>query len=371
MNVKTRMCGTRLRQQVLPTGFTLLELLAVMTIIAILFALLLPATRSSREAARRMSCGNNLKQVGLALHNYHAAYQQLPAAMGGTGFGSTLLTGNANRLSGLVALLPFVERAERQPLWEQIATPMELNGVVYPAMGPTPWTSGYTPWKTQIDTLLCPSSVGDDTGFGTTNYTFCIGDMAREIHEPTVKRGMFACRTTTCFKDVVDGLANTVAMCEIGAAQNSAVYGQFATLQPLTILDNPSLIRDLCDPKRPRFYLSNLKLGNPGRGGRWADGAAGYSLVNTILPPNSPSCSINGTECVDGLYSAGSPHQGGCHVLMADGVVKFITDSIDAGNQSQPTLTVEEMEKSEVPSPFGLWGAMGTAFSKEDVKVEY
>ena len=368
MNIETRMCRTRPCQQLLPTGFTRVELLAVVIIIAILLALLLPPTRGSRDVVRRMACGNNIKQVGLALHNYHAAYNQLPAAMGGTGFGTTLLTGNANRLSGLVALLPFVEQ---QHLWEQISIPTKFNGWLYPAMGPTPWTSGYTPWKTQIDTLLCPSSYGDDTGLGTTNYTFCIGDMAREIHEPTVKRGMFACRTTTCFEDVVDGLANTVAMCEIGPAQNSSVNGQFATLQPLTILDNPSLIRDLCDPKKPDLYLSNLKLGNPGRGGRWADGAAGYSLVNTILPPNSPSCSINGTESVDGLYSAGSPHQGGCHVLMADGAVRFITDSIDAGNQSQPTLTVEEMAKSEMPSPFGLWGAMGTASSKEAVKDEY
>jgi len=361
MSVKNYFYGKTLNQK----AFTVVELLVVLVIIGVLIGLLLPSMRGSHEAARRMSCGNNFKQLGLAMHNYHAAYNQLPSAMGGTDLGSALVSGNENRLSGLIAMLPFFEQ---QKLWEEISSSTKFKGVPYPAMGPTPWTAEYTPWRTQILTLQCPSAICDRTGFGVTNYTFCIGDMARGIHEPTLQRGVFTCRTATRFKAILDGTANTIAMAEIGTPVGPAVIGQFAIDQATTFLDNPGLSRDLCDPTRPKSYLSNLSLGKPGRGGRWADGAAGYSLVNTILPPNSPSVAIDGVEAVDGIYSAGSFHQGGCHVLMADGAVKFITDSIDAGNQSLPTLTIEQMANDEVASPYGLWGALGTASSKDEIK---
>ncbi len=337
-------------------AFTLVELVVVIIIIGIILALLLPNGRGAREAARRMSCGNNFKQLGLGIHNYHAAYDHLPSAMGNVNLGFHPL--NDNRLSGLVAMLPFIEQ---QALWEQISMPSKFDGVSYPAMGPTPWTSAYTPWKTDIATLRCPSSPAEPVDFGLTNYTFCIGDMARDIHQPTVNRGAFACRLTTRFSDLKDGTSNTIAMVEIGSDFSDRKFvGQYATQQPATWLDNPLLCRDLGEPNRPTFYLPDLTLGIQGRGGRWADGAAGFSLVNTILPPNGPSVAIEGSEAVDGLYTAGSFHQGGCHVLMADGAVKFITDSIETGNQNQPPLTSDQLA-DRTASPYGLWGALGTA----------
>ena len=160
---------TRSRRQT--SGFTLVELLVVIAIIGILVGLLLPAVQAAREAARRMSCSNNFKQIGLAMHNYHSAYKQLPTHGTGTGNGywnadqsaCTLVPqgtianagnddwrpnelGNSQRLSCLVGMTPFIEQ---QGLWESIKNPnnIDINGVSppletdplpYPAMGPRP-----------------------------------------------------------------------------------------------------------------------------------------------------------------------------------------------------------------------------------------
>jgi prepilin-type N-terminal cleavage/methylation domain-containing protein/prepilin-type processing-associated H-X9-DG protein len=345
------------------TGFTLLELLVVIAVIGVLIGLLMPAVRSSSEAARRMACGNNFKQIGLALHNYHAAHDALPPAMGGTE-GESIHSGNQRRLSGLVPLLPFLEASK---LWSEISEPMKVGSHVYPAMGPAPWVADYPPWQSEVATYRCPSVPTETGDFGLTNYAFSIGDMARSIHQPTKPRGVFACLLTTRLRDVLDGTANTIAMAEIGNDLDMSVVGQVAINQELAVLDNPGSARALCDPKRPNFYPTTLKLADPGRGGRWADGSAGFGLVNTILPPNSPSVAVLGSEAVDGLYSAGSYHQGGAHVLMADGAIKFIVNSIDCGDLMKPTLTEEENVNSTPASNYGLWGALGTAASNDKI----
>jgi prepilin-type processing-associated H-X9-DG protein len=344
-------------------------LLVVIAVIGVLVVLLLPNIRVSREAANRMSCANNLKQLGLALHNYYSAHKHLPPALGGTGRGATDLDGNANRLSGLVALLPFIEQ---QALWEQISVPGKLNGQAYPAMGPAPWVAEYEPWRTEVPTFRCPTAQGDQTLWGLTNYTFCVGDVAEQIHQPETARGVFAGCRTSRWKDITDGLANTIAMSEIGTPSGRLVSGQFAIGQPAGLLADPSSCRRLIDSERPRQYAAGVQLGTPGRGGRWADGAAGFSLVNTILPPNRPSCAIGGSEAVDGFYSTGSFHQGGGNVLMADGVVVFITDSIEAGDQTHRPLSPAQIAADgTIASPFGLWGALGTASAAEEIEEDY
>src|SRR5690606_4463896 len=126
---------------------------------------------------------------------------------------------------------------------------------------------------------------------GSTSYAFSIGDMAREIHEPSITRGAFACRRVVRFDDITDGTSQTIAMAEMRMES-------FATNQSASVLENPSLCKD------------DATDNDPLRGSRWADGAAGYSLVNTILPPGSPSCAVGGAEEVDGIYSAGSDHPG-------------------------------------------------------------
>ena len=343
-------------------GFTWIELAVVIAIIGILLALLLPSVRTSRGAARRVQCKNNLKQLGLALHNYHHTHGYLPAAMGGTGLGSTPDQGNANRLSGVVVLLPFLDQPQ---LWRQISTPTEFNGIDYPAMGPAPWVSAYPPWRETLYELQCPSANAEPSTFGSTNYAFCIGDTARRIHDPQHQRGVFACGRNTRFQDIVDGTSNTIAMAEIGTRSNLAVWGQFAIDQPLAILGNPGLCRQTLESPDGRYYANDTELSADGRGGRWADGAAGYSLVNTILPPNSPSCAVGEGEAVDGIYSAGSAHEGGVQVLKADGSVRFISNEIDAGDPNHPAPSPEQFGDGPLASPYGVWGALGTVAGED------
>ncbi len=198
--------------------FKLRDLLAAVFMIAIGLALFIPLIQKAREEARRSSCANNFKNIALALHNYHSAYQQLPQAMGGT-------ASNGYRLSGLVALLPFVGAGS---LWEQISNPMMVDGGTFPSMGPSPENLSYPPWREPYLAYQCPtdgSLVPDaDRDFGRTNYTFCIGDNARNLHvkKPLNEvRGMFSPRVVTTFADVTDGLSNTIMAGEIANAQRA------------------------------------------------------------------------------------------------------------------------------------------------------
>jgi prepilin-type N-terminal cleavage/methylation domain-containing protein len=355
------------RRAVFARAFTLVELLVVLFIICVIVALLLPAVRSSREAARRMQCSNNLKQLALALHNYHEAHLRFPSAMGGTGEGATPLQSNRNRLSGLVALLPYLEQAQ---LWEQISSPAKFDGTSYPAMGPAPWITAYEPWRVQLQALACPSTtrISPDSGrknlartqLGRTNYAFCIGDVAEQIHQPQTLRGAFGCGLTSRLEDMTDGGSQTIALGEIGNASERLVNGQFATAQPATMLRNPSLCRDTLADDRGRTYAANVPLSSDGRGGRWADGAAGFGLVNTILPPNSPSCAVGGSEAVDGIYSVGSNHTDGAYVLLVDGSIRFISNDIDVGDPTRAPPTPHQIATDQIPSPYGVWGALGT-----------
>ena len=90
--------------------------------------------------------------------------------------------------------------------------------------------------------------------------------------------------------------------------------------------------------------------------------------MNTILPPNSTSCAVGGSEAVDGVYSVGSFHSGGAMVAMADGSIHFINEDIDAGDPTRSTPMPEQFENGPFPSPYGVWGALGTAIGGEPAK---
>ena len=411
------------RSQKGPLGFTLVELLVVIAIIGVLVGLLLPAVQAAREAARRMSCSNNFKQIGLAMHNYHDAYKQMPMHGAGTGSpaggsapaGSTVVTGqiwttygdaNSWRLSALVGMTPFMEQ---QALWEQISNPNAENAtppVLWPSMGPSPNQILYVPWASQIPGLRCPSDPGVGLpALGRTNYAMCMGDSIRSaLNGPTVidptgtgerviengnslasraaDRGMFVSHKAAKFRDVLDGLSNTIAMGEIatdlGDRDNRTSHGRPPAMAGNNSLsnptrDNPSFCLDdgtMVDPLRPRFWVDtvNIESSSWQRGYMWADYRGSFTQMFTVLPPNSPLCAAHGQR--RGLYTPSSQHQGGAHVLMGDGAVKFITDSIEAGNSRSPMVWENSANPPGAQSPYGLWGALGTKANKEVIEVE-
>ncbi len=338
-------------------GLTLVELFFVILIIGILAGMLLPATRSTREAARRTTCANHLRQLVLANLNYESSHGHFPAAMGGPDFQMDGKPEAMNRRSGLILLLPLIEQSAT---WEQISKPSKLNGREFPAMGPEPWDPDYPPWQSEISDFRCPSANSGETGFGETNYAFCIGDMARGVHQPNHLRGAFACQLNSTLAGITDGTSCTIAMAEIGTSDRKLVRAHYVVDQPAALLDDPSRCFRTMDAKREGYYDPEFTLAVPGRGGCWADGAAGCSLFNTVLPPNSPSGAVDGGQATDGIYSAGSFHVGLVNVAMVDGSVHPLREDIDAGDPTQSTLTATQLADN-LPSPFGIWGAMGTA----------
>lgn len=411
-------------------GFTLVELLVVIAIIGVLVGLLLPAVQAAREAARRMSCSNNFKQIGLAIHNYHAAYNQLPIHGTGTGVGLDTTSGSwwqgsnsSSRLnlSAMVGLTPFFEQ---QALWQQISNPSTLTvtgasppgdtGIPgsWPAMGPSPkafsTTPGYVPWSTEISNIRCPSDPGKGLpGLGRTNYGTCMGDSYSTqqqshmnldgsnmpLYGPTtnggaaanakaVHRGMFAIYVARAFRDVQDGLSNTIAMGEIisdqGDRDKRGAYSWDGGGSANDVQNDPMHCASTeIDPARPQFWCGSTSTGctppislesnsSNSRGMRWAAATrSGISDVYTVRPPNSELC-IGQWADNPGSFSPSSFHQGGVHVLMGDGAVRFVTDSIESGNQHAPVVT--NTVNPGAKSPYGLWGSLGTRASKEVVE---
>ena len=375
-------------------GFTLVELLVVIAIIGVLVGLLLPAVQAAREAARRMSCSNNFKQIGLGLHNYHSAYNQLPKQSGGTYSNE----GNRHLLSFLVGLTPFIEQ---QGLWEQISNPRAVNhngsqrNPPFPPMGPVPWDRNYTPWLTQVGTFRCPSDPATNRANteAYTNYAACIGDGIASNNHSCVNqdgseaawcaprlggmdRGVFVTRRVTKFRDILDGLSNTIACGEIVVDNNQLEVKATVVNRgnDAAFFENPSVCEDTIDPERPQFHVAGTNANNwstsQRKGMRWCDGRPVLSSVTTIMPPNGVSCSWGG-DGSDGMFTMGSRHSGGCHVLMADGSVKFVTESIDAGDKTAnapnwPTGSPPVPPGSK--SPYGVWGAMGTKAAKETIQ---
>lgn len=338
------------------SGFTLVELLVVMAIIATLMALLLPAVQNAREAARRTSCRNNLHQIGIALHSYHDTHACFPPSSGGTGGSGS----NGNALSGFAMLLPNLEK---NIIWQRIRSA--------PLQGGDPSTIAI---NGEIDVYLCPSAtVGDKVnGSGHRYYAFNLGDIQPAypsasrpsaplrfpgLAEVRRTRGPFGFQRCVKIKEISDGTGMSIAVSERFGTPISHDWHTTYNSSPNTCTTAAWFP---IPPPGPGPALtpteSLFALGHPIWGG-----------FTTYMPPNSRSC-YSGSNLSDfnfGIWvGASSRHTGGVNVMMCDGAVRFINESIFAGDQTATSALASG------ESPYGIWGGLGTIAGNEEVALE-
>ncbi|MGL4595598.1 MAG: DUF1559 domain-containing protein [Thermoguttaceae bacterium] len=393
-------------------GFTLVELLVVIAIIGVLIALLLPAVQAAREAARRMQCQNQVKQLAIAAHNYHdTAVTALPP---GAQFNSyTAGTSNRYRLSGFIAILPYMEQSA---LYSTITsgTGTTLTTTTAPPYG-FPFNSDdgkdgttYTdatssnPVLASIKPLGCPSDSNmrsSATETGRTSYRFCYGDSPVQMgtdagtgtpNSTTAStafsndRGIFGINKWNGMQMMTDGTSNTIMFSEVvisGANQGSddqkvksSLYktaGGFATLG-----DGVGITGTWPAAKSTNSAQNWATAGRGGSGRRWCDGSPLYTGFSTIHQPNSGSGAVASSEVGAATtnllaITPSSNHSGVVLVALGDGSVRSISDTIDNSGANgralaAPVDAVNKLAKSG-KSVFGVWGALGTKNGGESV----
>jgi len=315
-------------------GFTLIELLVVIAIIAVLIALLLPAVQAAREAARRSQCINNLKQIGLALHNYHSSTNSFP-------MGSSLqpwnVYGDADGWSGWSA------QALMLPFMEQTAVYNSINFSWACERGGVGAAINSTGYNTKINSFLCPS----DGSAGVSNinsYGASMGTTTQQVPQQTT--GLFAYQTAYNIAHVTDGTSNTIAYAENlvgdilstalkqGNSTGNAGGGGGQAGNKLDVSNMQTQIQTDMAACTGWFLAPGGQAG--GRGAHWGWGSIGASLFNTAIPPNGGGkllwgacrldCCLNAIH--DHYTNSTSNHSGGVNVAMGDGSVKFIKNSV-------------------------------------------
>lgn len=324
-------------------GFTLIELLVVIAIIAVLIALLLPAVQQAREAARRSSCQNNLKQLGLALHNYHDTYNALPQIhfniQGASGW---------HGHSAWVSLLPQIEQTNVYDQWV-----MSLTYESQPAI------NGVELDRTKIPAFICPSDrTYGDPNFPGNNYAVAAGSDARFWGSHTISNGMFKRFASVRFGDVTDGLSNTAMVSELfkgdhnqGGQSDSDIRRNGSS--PFGSWVNPAFPTQA---ELDAFGVACAALSSTGEaslsqnGRDWSAPYITQTAFTSTAPPNwqYPTCAVGSGFGLaadrDGVAPPRSRHTGGAQVGMGDGSVRFISDSINlqtwqwmgARNDGQP-----------------------------------
>ena len=333
-------------------AFTLVELLVVIAIIAILVALLLPAVQAAREAARRIQCSNNLKQFGVALHNYHGSHRQFPLG--------TISNGGIYQPPEwpyfIVQLFPFLEQQSLNDIFASAQTDL-----------PSPWHSGSADqWPPEVDTadasvMLCPSD-----GFGGAHMD--LDTWPSYSNTPDLfKSNYLGVFSGANLRDVVFAAPGSYT----SASPSPEVVAAYGTQGVKAVFDvnRGAKIRDITDGTSQTLimveYLTGTKLDL--RGYFWTT-QPGYSIIFAWSTPNSSApdklcgwCTPEANQpamnlpCVDtgggNLYpktaTSRSRHPGGVNVVLCDGSVHFISETIDVNT----------------------WRAMGTINSGEVIQL--
>ncbi len=375
-------------------GFTLVELLVVIAIIGILIALLLPAVQAAREAARRMQCTNNLKQLGLAIQNYHATHDCVP----GFGFGGS----RPYDYTPFVGLLPHFEQQAR---FDSIASGTLNDGSNVGTWQTEPFDDA-AGFQGNLDALACPSDSSARLGYKESGYAGTFTPTSYRFSEADATNGRgwhFDCIRNTA--DCPHNVRSVFAMIYSGA--NGRGHGYCPNFSAVTDgLSNTIFMSERCTNPRGRFtddadrrvksgtvIGANMWRGNPqancmttvggdgmylstvttmaGSGSLFGMWYYNHTRFHTVMPPNGPSCgNARDDTCVT---SATSYHSGGVNVLFGDGSVKFISETVNTGDLSVTTCLAPDVNgkvrDQYTESPYGVWGAMGTAQAGETVSL--
>jgi prepilin-type N-terminal cleavage/methylation domain-containing protein/prepilin-type processing-associated H-X9-DG protein len=298
------------------TAFTLVELLVVIAIIGVLVAILLPAVQAARESSRRASCSNNLKQIGLALHNFEDAKKQFPPGRGGP---------PPKIFSTLAYLLPYAEEGTLQAMIDlsQAPTTVVVAGVPYSGARNAPAASEI------VNILGCPSDMiwGRIPGsnFGSTNYAANAG--SGQVDGGTLAAtadGVFYKESSVGFRQLTDGASHTAAFSErmLGAGQPLSTMTDSQAAIYILELSNAVPVGSGCDSPASGTWYSK-------RGDKWILGNYGNTLYNHFRAPNAREWDCMNQPQQKGYMTARSFHTQGVNVLFCDGSVRFIDDQVD------------------------------------------